>query len=718
MERGKGNIYETLIPGDLQAPPVRPTPRSCTPIPDKEAHHLNGSEISRPESSSCSISSAAPSNHDVVKETWTLHDNNGKKLLGKSFNDNLATIASGDDDLLDIIDALPEAILTEGKLIQLTNTAGYLLARETWLNNPIDAQRYVSIRNQWFYLAMKYKKQRNDALNIIESNLSSLLNDPTTDGETKGRLLELCESGQYNNFINALRQVDARMVRLDESVSRVQQDQTESLGSVFEPDHYNRNMEDKDICKSKPVLPTASGEDAQREDCRALSENRSRVSFRSGVEREHRALRNLGDTDRIQGNDLIVNMMTGAHSSPHTSGGNGNGSKRILNQELENMLYHDLEDLTTEMNSLHLDIQWSTDEMVGVKPSNHTEGILISYEKKTEKIVETKEKLNNTYCRYIENYGQSNNMDTIRSNVKNVSSKLTQLREALWSFDKMARTRVDFEETSYEQQRDARAPELRIDAFEEGRSLVSYLNWLNKNSKLPRNILDANIRKTLPKSALERLILQHPENSRTPEDVIIFLLKSYGRTGQIEAQLRAHHEEVGSLNSFFSGGHKDSINLKMCNEVVINADLHLAGLRSILHLRDLCNGYLGTDETSMSFEEHLLTHSYTSWVAKCTLTCSQINKLSKMKLKSGKERLNSVITEVEDLRRVAERLLHSGMAEAHRDIPVAGPILMCNQITPAPAEDYDDLLNDLLLTSPSNDEWLPNQRLGPLCPPQ
>ena len=105
-------------------------------------------------------------------------------------------------------------------------------------------------------------------------------------------------------------------------------------------------------------------------------------------------------------------------------------------------------------------------------------------------------------------------------------------------------------------------------------------------------------------------------------------------------------------------------------------------------------------------------------MANCTLTCSQINRLSKMKLKSGEERINSVITELEDLRRVAERLLHSGMAEAHRDIPVAGPILMCNQIKPAPTQDYDDSWNDSPFNPPSNDEWLPNHGLGPLYSPQ
>jgi hypothetical protein len=56
-------------------------------------------------------------------------------------------------------------------------------------------------------------------------------------------------------------------------------------------------------------------------------------------------------------------------------------------------------------------------------------------------------------------------MNEIGGHVWSLSSELSRLRENLQSFRDMAKTRVDFEETSYEQQRDSRAPELRIDVF-------------------------------------------------------------------------------------------------------------------------------------------------------------------------------------------------------------------------------------------------------------
>ena len=172
----------------------------------------------------------------------------------------------------------------------------------------------------------------------------------------------------------------------------------------------------------------------------------------------------------------------------------------------------------------------------------------------------------------------------------------------------------------------------------------------------------------------------------------------------MEVQLMEYHIDIGSLNSFFLAGHEESINPNMCKEVIINADLHLVGLRSIFSLKDLCNKYLGTEKTVMCFEENLLTHAYTSWIAKCILTCSQINRLSQMKLKIGEEKLKWVISEVKNLRDVAERLIHSGMAGLRQDIPATSSILLSNQNKPAPTQDYEDLRDDCLFTNQSHDE--------------
>ena len=699
-----GNVYETPRPvhkhdDNPQSVRARLTPRRPTPIPDKETHHLSSSEVTRPEPSAPSISSTSSSRPEIAMGNWNFSDNKSNKMLGRFFEDNLAAITSKNPDLLDNVDALPEAILTEGKLIQLTNRAGCFLEKETWLKDPIDIKRYTNIRNKWFYLASKYKNQRSDVLYSLETNLSSNMNDPEIDEEVKKLLLELCESGQYNNFVNALKQVDSRMTSLDESVSKMQQDQFESLGSIFEFEDYTQNMDDRtiakfsdeDISKKRPTPPRTDRENTSR----------GNDALKTGPTKEHWALRGLGDHDPKHRTSLTVNMMSG--QPPLNSSRDQHGVGRVLNTELENMLYQSLLEIAKEMKALNLDIRKSTEEMENVEPSNHTDNILKSYDKKVEKIAESKEKLNDTYRRYIEEYDPSTGMTTIGDHVKNVSSRLSELRDHLQKFSRMARTRVDFEEISYQRQRDARAPELRIDVFKGETSLISYLTWISKNGKLPNNLLNANIRKTLPPIVLERLNLQHPEGSRSSEDVIIFLLKSYGRTGQMESQLREYHVDIGSLNSFFFAGHEESINPNMCKEVITNADLHLVGLRSIFSLREICNIYLGTDETTMWFEENLLTHAYTTWTARGILTCSQINKMSQMKL-NCEEKLKWVITKVEDLRDVADRLICSGMAGSLRSTPSANPVLMTNRIDPVPPK-VDDAGSRTRPIFPNQERW-------------
>ena len=708
----EGNLYETPKPPPRrdhgpQSVRTRLTPRRDTPVPDREHRFLSDPESTIPEPSAPSLTSTSSSNLETATEAWTFHDNNGNKMLGKPFDDNLAAITSKDADLLDSIGTLPGAILTENKLIQLTNRAGQFLESENWLKDPLSVKRYTNLRNKWFYLASKYKNQRNDILYTIETNLQSFINDPTTDEGTQKLLLELCESGQSNNFLNALRQVDVRMTKLDESVDRMQQIQFESHGSIFEFEDHTQNMDertlarfsDEDIFKTKVTTPRRDTGSTLEDNIRDDPQDRRKDTTKHTT-KEHWALKGLGDADKGQRTNLMVNMMTGAGRP----GGTESGVGRVLNLELENMLYQSLLELTKEIKSLDLDIRKSTEEMKGVEPSNHTDNMLKLYDRKAEKVSETKEKLHDTYRRYIEEYNPSAGMTTIGEHTKNVSSVLSELREHLQTFGRMARTRVDFEEISYQRQRDTRAPDLRIDVFKGETSLASYLTWISKNGKLPSNLISANIRKTLPPIVLERLNLQHPEGSRSPEDVITFLLKSYGRTGQMEVQLREYHSDIGSLNSFFLAGHEESINPNMCKEVITNADLHLVGLRSIFSLKDLCNKYLGTEETVMCFEENLLTHAYTSWIAKCILTCSQINRLSQMKLKIGEEKLKWVISEVKNLRDVAERLIHSGMAGLQQDIPATSSILLSNQNKPAPTQDYEDLWDDCLFTNQSHDE--------------
>ena len=165
----EGNIYETPRPtrepdDGVQSVRAKLTPRRHTPIPINERCHLNDSENTIPEPSAPSVSSASSSQPQTTTGTWAFSNDDSNKMLGRCFDDNLAAITSKNPNLLDDVDSLPEAIVTECTLIQLTNKSGCFLGKETWLKDPISIKRYTSMRNKWFLLASRYKNQRNDVL--------------------------------------------------------------------------------------------------------------------------------------------------------------------------------------------------------------------------------------------------------------------------------------------------------------------------------------------------------------------------------------------------------------------------------------------------------------------------------------------------------------------------------------------------------------------------
>ena len=143
----------------------------------------------------------------------------------------------------------------------------------------------------------------------------------------------------------------------------------------------------------------------------------------------------------------------------------------------------------------------------------------------------------------------------------------------------------------------------------------NYLQWVINNKDLPFNPINNNMKKTLPSLVLQRLNKQHPEDNRTMTQVITFLLREHGRTQEFEQQLKKYHIDIGSLNNMVMSGNDYSIIPAKCKEAQINNDKHLIGLKGILTLKEMCNTYLGTTDTKMWFQEALLSHTNTSWLA-------------------------------------------------------------------------------------------------------
>jgi hypothetical protein len=185
---------------------------------------------------------------------------------------------------------------------------------------------------------------------------------------------------------------------------------------------------------------------------------------------------------------------------------------------------------------------------------------------------------------------------------KEITTLLRKMREGVELFRAKAAPKIGYEEITYARLKDTKAPYLNITEFKGETSLPLYLEWIHEHKKLPSNLLNSKLTATLPSIVNSRLCQQHPEGSRTVDDVIKFLLKAYGRTSKLEEQLRVYHVNIGTLNSLFNGGSDESVNPHSCKEIVMNADKHLVGLRNIILLKKICNIYLDRGETELWFQ--------------------------------------------------------------------------------------------------------------------
>ena len=224
-----------------------------------------------------------------------------------------------------------------------------------------------------------------------------------------------------------------------------------------------------------------------------------------------------------------------------------------------------------------------------------------------------------------------------------ISRQMRELEDELENFRIAATPNVGYSEITYAQHRDIKAPELDIDTYRGDTSLQNYLQWFINNKDLPFNLINNNIKKSLPSLVLHRLNQQHPEDCRTMNQVIRFLLREHGSTQELEPQLQKYHLDIGSLNNMVMSGNDYSIIPAKCKEAQTNADKHLVGLRGIFTLKEMCNTYLGSTDTKMWFQEALLSHTNTSWLANNILTISQINVLSASRLATGEDKLKTLL---------------------------------------------------------------------------
>ena len=376
---------------------------------------------------------------------------------------------------------------------------------------------------------------------------------------------------------------------------------------------------------------------------------------------QHPALKGLGLFEPRRGNDLTVNMTHVETNTPAAKfivrSAEVPDPGNALPPVLENLLHDDMTDLLQNARTIYVNILNSIDDSRDTSANKQTEETLQNFERKVDKIEKRKTELNETYKIYIVQYTYTNNIGIIGHLSKELASVLRSMREGVNNLRTQAAPKIGYEEITYAELKDTRAPYLNITEFNGESSLPIYLKWIHDHKNLPANLLNEKLAVTLPSLVYSRLCQHHPESSRTADQIIKFLLKTYGRTANIEEQLKEYHANIGTLNNLFIDGNENSINPYNCSEILTNADKHLVGIKAIDILKKICNTYLDNDETQLWFQDSLHTHSFCTWLALNTLTMNQVLTFTQKGASTGEEKIKWISAQIEDLRSKAERMM-------------------------------------------------------------
>ena len=372
--------------------------------------------------------------------------------------------------------------------------------------------------------------------------------------------------------------------------------------------------------------------------------------------KEHASLRDLGKHEQRKGTDLNVFMAGRALEQDINVG-------HKMPECLGNLLHYDAIDLLDVAKNVYANIIKSKEEINNVSPNKHSEETLRDYERKTEMISEKRVLITNKYADYIMKYVETSGLDAVKKLCIEVSAILRDIRDEVEEFRVIAAPKVGYTEETYDELKETKAPNLNTNEFRGESSLPSYVQWIHNNKELPSNLLNAKLNETLPPLVHERLCQQYPEGDRSIDDVIGFLLKTYGRTAIIEEQLKRYHNSLGSLNDLVIGGY--TLNPCHCKELVTSSDEHLIGLRNIATLKHICTIYLGEITTKLWFQEYLYTHGFAGWLATNILTVSQVNQFVALTKNTGEEKVKWIIDQIEILKSKADKMVSSGIESIH-----------------------------------------------------
>ena len=537
------------------------------------------------------------------------------ECLGETLHDNIQVIIEICKLTMNVdIQEAQEAMVAEESLINYTNDMQDFILCSDWIESDEKSQLYLTMRQNWVTIANTYKEKKNEC----EKKLISIMNDTreSEDFRVQARNIHDQLTSSDNKFDDLLRRIDAKLVRNDEDLERStyrynnsQQNSETSRDLHVETGRSStQSTIDTDLVVNMfhtpniKTAPTLNNQNIGSGRGRALNSiqrnnigqspllNLGRGRGRGILDQQYDPFtqQQLNTQQSVHTSMVLTTMMnnpnnlapaqyTNTRTSPMTTDilnvkpqftSTKTPPQRSQSQTslLETLLLDNAQVLLNHIKRENRLLQTQVEKMKGKTPNKHSEETFKDIERKVNKLRQDEDKIQHSYAKYISDHGNSKELNTIRTILAQANKEISNIEDQIETFRTHALPDIDYIEISYQQHRDIKAPPLNVETFKGDTSLIQYIQWILNNINLPSNLINANIKETLPSLILHRLNQQHPEDGRSANQVITFLLREYGRTQEMESQLMQYHTNIGSLNVLVMSGNDQLIIPERCKD--------------------------------------------------------------------------------------------------------------------------------------------------------
>ena len=482
------------------------------------------------------------------------------ECLGETLHDNIQTIIEMCKLTMNVkIQEIQEAMAAEESLISYTNDMQDFILCNDWIENDERSRLYLTMRQNWVTIANTYKNRKREC----EKKLINIMNDAEESENFKVQAKDIYDklTSSDNKFDDLLSRVDAKLVRNDEDleISTYKYNNTQQTSEILRDPHLETGRSsastvDTDLVVNMVRTPTikiaSDDQDIGSGRGKSLGSNQKSNIGQSplfGLGRGRgQNLQNqrfdpftqqqfnpqqqastFNTTTMYDPNNLTTTQDTNTTTANPTATNANNANPQLISSRtptqrsqsqtslLETLLLDNARVLLKHIQRENRLLQTQVEGMRGKTPNKHSEETFKDIERKVNKLRQDEDKIQHSYAKYVSDHGNSINLDNIRKILIQANRDICNIEDRIETFRTYALPDIDYVEISYQQHRDIKAPPLNVETFIGDTSLIQYIQWILNNINLPTNLINANIKDTLPSLILHRL--NQPKNLKMGE---------------------------------------------------------------------------------------------------------------------------------------------------------------------------------------------------------